>query len=176
MHRHQLQQIVRFVLAGVLVTGAAMARPSMGWAQQLVFVVRHAERADAGGSVMTGATDPPLSAAGHTRADKLAGILSSAGIAGIYVTEYQRTRQTAAPLAAALKLTPVVMAAGDSVALVARIKATHPHDIVLIVGHANTVPEIVAAFGGPKVTVADDEYDKLFVVVPGTGTVATIKY
>ena len=40
----------------------------------------------------------------------------------------------------------------------------------------NTIPEIIKALGGPTVKIADDEYDKLFIVVPGTGTMTATRY
>jgi broad specificity phosphatase PhoE len=161
-----------------LLTAAALVWPSLSFAQQLVFVVRHAERADAGmrAAQTTASPDPPLSDAGRARADRLASMLSATAITAIYTTEFIRTQQTAAPLAAMLKVTPVTMSSKDTAAMVARVKADHPRDVVLIVGHSNTVPDIVKALGGSIVTVGDNEYDKIFVVVPATGVVTVIKY
>jgi broad specificity phosphatase PhoE len=158
--------------------GLMLAVPALASAQKLVYIVRHAERADGGTPApsMNGAADPPLSDIGRARAQKLAAMLGASGVTAIYATEFIRTKETAAPLAAALKLVPVLMSSADSAALVARVKADHPHDIVLIVGHSNSVPAIIKAFGGPAVTIADDEYDKLFVVVPSSGAVSVIKY
>lgn len=162
----------------VALAAALLVVPALASAQQLVYVVRHAERADGGTPPpsMTGPADPPLSAAGKARAEKLAAMLGVSGISAIYTTEFIRTQQTAAPLAAALKIAPTVIASGDAAGLVARVKSDHPRDIVLIVGHSNTVPAIVKAFGGPTVTIADDEYDKVFIVVPATGATSVIKY
>ena len=162
-----------------LLTVAALAVPSMAAAQQLVLVARHAERADggaAGAQMGAAAPDPPLSAAGRARADKLAAMLSASHIAAIYVTQFIRTQQTAAPLAGALKLKTDVVSSGDSAELVAQLKANHPKDVVLVVGHSNTIPAIIKALGGPPVTIADDEYDKLFILVPATGAMTVIKY
>lgn len=162
-----------------LLTAAALALPAVAAAQQLVFVVRHAERADggaAGAQMGAAAQDPPLSEAGRARADKLASMLSGSRIAAIYVTQLARTQQTAAPLAAALKVKMNVVLSGDSAELVAQLKANHPKDVVLVVGHSNTLPAIIKALGGPQVTIADDEYDKIFIVVPATGAMTVIKY
>jgi broad specificity phosphatase PhoE len=160
-----------------LLTAVALAVPAAAMAQRLVYVVRHAERAD-GGMPPAGVTkpDPPLSEAGKARADKLASMLAVSGVTAIYVTEYVRTQQTAAPLAAALKLKPTAIPSSGTADLVARLKADHRNDIVLIVGHSNSVPEIITALGGPPVTIADDEYDKLFIVVPATGAMTVIRY
>jgi broad specificity phosphatase PhoE len=124
-----------------------------------VFVVRHAERADAG---MATASDPDLSAAGRARAEALASMLKDARITAIYVTEFKRTRQTAEPLAKAMGLEPIVISSKDTPGLVARVKASSGN--ALIVGHSNTVPEIVKALGGDPVTIAESDYDNLFIV------------
>ncbi len=161
-----------------LLTAVMIAVPTIASAQKLVYVVRHAERADGGHPPpsMTAPADPPLSIAGKARAEKLATMLGVSGIAAIYTTEFIRTQETARPLAAALKLTPIVMLSSNTAALVARVKADHPGDIVLIVGHSNSVSDVIKAFGGPAVTIGDDEYDKLFIVVPSTGAISVIKF
>jgi len=164
-----MQKKTIFVLALV----AMFAAPAWAQAQKLVFVVRHAERADDGS--MKTETDPSLSAAGQARALKLSAVLSASGITAIYVTPFKRTQQTAAPLAERLKLkaqpTPLMIEG-----LVARLKTEHANDIVLIVGHQNTIPGIVKALVGRSVTLGDTEYDNIFVLVPSTGVMTTIKY
>ena len=151
---------------------AAMVAPSVAEAQ-MVIVVRHAERADGGtaapGTTMTGTNDPELSAAGKARAQALAAMLKDAGVTAIYTTEYIRTKDTAAPLAAALKVTAEVVPARDQAALVTKIKA-NTSGAVLVVGHSNTVPAIIKALGGADVTLADNEYDSLFFVAPDGAT------
>lgn len=138
-----------------------IARPVA--AQDAIFVVRHAERADT-------SADSPLSAAGEARAARLATLLKDAGITQIYTTDRRRTIQTAAPLAAARHLTPAALKAGDQDALLARLHAASAHDRILVVGHSNTVPALLAALGvTPAVTLTDDEYDNLFLVVPTPG-------
>ncbi len=167
------------ITAWALTLGLALAGaliPARASAQQLVYVVRHAERADAGAGAVQMAADPPLSAAGRARAEKLASMLGGAGITAVYTTEFARTQQTAGPLARALGVTATILPSDDTAALVAELKAKHARDVVLIVGHSNTVPAIIKALGGPVVTIKDDEYDKLFVLVPATGVLSVIKY
>lgn len=147
------------LLAAIL--SACLVAPAFG---QSVVLVRHAERADtaAGGAPMM-AADPDLSEPGRARARRLAGMLRDAGIAAIFVTEFKRTQQTAAPLAEVLGLTPVIIKAAETKTLITRIRAVKGH--VLVVGHSNTVPEVAAAIAGaPPITIADDEYDNLLVV------------
>ena len=158
-----------FILGVVMV---AMAIPVFANAQ-MVIVVRHAERADDGaspGTSMTASPDPELSAAGKARAQKLAAMLGDAGITAIYTTEYKRTKDTAAPLAAKTGVMAEVVLARDAAALIAKVKL-HKTGAVLVVGHSNTVPAVVKALGGSAVTMADDEYDSMyFVVINGTTT------
>jgi hypothetical protein len=59
--------------------------------------------------------------------------------------------------------------------LIAKIKS-HPNDVVLVIGHSNTVPAILKALTGVDVSIADNEYDNLFVVVPSTGTMTRIRH
>jgi phosphohistidine phosphatase SixA len=149
-----------------LLLNLALAAPAAG--QDAVFLVRHAERADAasGRSTKMGG-DPDLSEAGRARAVSLATVLKDAGITAIYTTELVRTRQTAAPLAKALGLTPTVVSASDTAALVKALEVRKGN--VLVVGHSNTVPEIIKGLGvRSPASIGDDEFDNLFVVTAGT--------
>jgi broad specificity phosphatase PhoE/ketosteroid isomerase-like protein len=131
-----------------------------------IVLVRHAEKST------DDPKDPSISAAGEARAKALAALLSDAAITDIFATQYKRTRQTAEPLANArgiLVIERPVTAANS---------ATYAHDLaqeiltrsrgknVLVVGHSNTVPEIVKALSGITVPpIGDPEYDHIFVVV-----------
>ena len=166
------------VLAFLLASTAVQAS-----AGQVIFLVRHAEKAAAPAGPTTPqsqmmANDPPLSAAGEARAAKLAAMLKSAGIGAIYTTEFKRTRQTAAPLAEALKLKPVMAAAKDPDPLVARLRASAVN--ALVVGHSNSVPELLKKLGVKEaVTIGDNDYDDLFIVfrsASGPPTLVRLKY
>lgn len=159
----------------IMVVGA-MGIPAVAKAQ-MVMVVRHAERADGGatpGNSMTTSPDPALSDAGRARAQKLAAMLADAGVTAIYTTEYLRTRDTAAPLAAKIGVTAEVVMARDADTLIAKVKS-HKTGAVLVVGHSNTVPAIIRALGGSVVSVGDDEYDSLFFVA-ANGTTTRIRF
>ena len=165
------------IIALVLLLLAAV--PVAAYAQSLVIFVRHAERADGGaqGQTMTSTpADPLLSAAGEARAAKLAMMLADAGIKAIYASEFRRTQDTGKPLAAKLGLTVQAVTARDAAALVTRVKAEHPKDVVLVIGHSNTVPEAIKAFGGPAVKMADDEYNAIYIFAPATGALTLIRY
>jgi broad specificity phosphatase PhoE len=159
----------RIVIALVSVV---LTMPTIASAQKLVFVVRHAERADAG---MQAQTDPALSAIGEVRAQKLAAMLADGGVKDIFATEFKRTQDTAKPLAMKTGVAVEQVGSTDTALLVAKIKS-HPNDVVLVVGHSNTLPAILKALVGVDVAIADNEYDNLFVVVPATGTMTRIRY
>lgn len=158
------------LIASVLLAPAAVS------AQHLVIVVRHAERADGGAMAATKQTDPLLSAEGEARAKRLATMLADSGIRAIYATEYKRTQDTAKPVAEKLGLKVQIQKGQDAAALVAALKWAHAKEVVLVVGHSNTMPEIIKAFGGPAITIPDDEYDTIYFLVPATGTLSKIRY
>lgn len=121
-----------------------------------VLLIRHADRI---------AGQDALSSTGQTRAQELVHVLQKASLSAIYHTEAARTEQTAAPLATALGITPVEIPAANTSQLVDDIRTHHYGHTVLVVGHSNTVPEIIAALGGPAVPIiADNEFDNLFVL------------
>ena len=159
------------VLPLLAIIAAAPARHAPA---TVVLVVRHAERAPGSG-------DPPISEAGQARAAALAEIGKVTGVSAIITTQLQRTRQTAAPLAEALGITAEVVTTQSDVAKhaadVAAAVRRHAGKAVLVVGHSNTVPAIVAALGGPKVPdLCDPEYDALFtLVLDAEGGVRTVR-
>jgi len=143
----------------VLVVVLLLVAASEARAQSAIILVRHAERLDE-------STDSPLSAAGEQRAQLLARMLDSAGVSAIYTTHFQRTFKTAEPLAKRLGLT-ITRDDPPAAELLRRIRASHPTGTVLIVGHSNTVPELLTALGyKTPVQIEASEYDNLFIVSP----------
>jgi broad specificity phosphatase PhoE len=142
-------------------------------AQEAVYVVRHAERLDT-------SADSELSAEGVKRSVTLSKLLAGAGITRIFATERKRTVQTAAPLAEALHVSTTIVEAANEASLVEKVRASRPIDRVLIVGHSNTVPSILRRLGvSESVTIADTEFDNLFIVVPkseGAAVLVRLKY
>lgn len=149
----------------ILAIAAVLAVASTATAQTSVFVVRHAERADAAaGTAPMMATDPDLSETGHARAQSLAAALKDAGITAIYTTEYKRTRQTGEPLAKALGIEVTPVPARQMPALLEKLKSVTGN--ALVIGHSNTVGEVIAGLGvSEAVKLTDNDYDNLFVVV-----------
>ena len=81
-------------------------------------------------------------------------------------SEFKRTAQTAAPLATKLGITPTVVPAQNSMDLVQKLRREHPHDTTLIVGHADTLPDIIRQLGILEpVEIPGNEFGDLFLVV-----------
>jgi len=134
---------------------SALAQPPV------IFLVRHAERAATSGHVPS---DTGLSETGRKRAEALARVLQDAQITAVYTTEYKRTRETAAPVAQSLGIQPEIIPGDDLRGVIAKLKAISGN--VLVVGHSNTLPQIISALGiSSRVTVAESDYDNLFLVV-----------
>ena len=129
-----------------------------------VIVVRHAEKAVGQGD------DPHLSDAGEARAEALARSLEDAGVTAVITTQWVRTAETAEPTAreagASPEVVPVVWnSIPRNAADVAAAVRRHPGEVVLVVGHSNTVPDIVAALGVERpAEICDSEYDRMEIV------------
>ena len=139
--------------------------------------VRHAEKA------LIPVDDPGLSAEGQRRAEELARQLVDAdvvaGIDAIYSTSYRRTVETAQPVADALGL-PINRYSpdDDDEDVVDGMVRDHKGKIILVVGHSNTVPALIAALGASKNVppIAEMEYDNLYLIsIPWFGKTKTIR-
>ena len=130
---------------------------SIASAQPVVVIVRHAEKAANGGS------DPDLSSTGRARADELARILKDSGITAIFTSEFKRTQETAAPSATSIGVTATVIPAKDTAALVAKLHQLNGN--ALVVGHGDTIPNIVKALGiSSRIDIPDADYSELLIV------------
>ncbi len=117
-----------------------------------IYLVRHAEKYAAWPADRDLDAFQPLSAVGIQRADALAARLKAAGIAAVYTSRTTRAIETGAPLAHALGIPVVADDAStkpaEMTAFLAHLKEKHAGDrAVLIVGHSNTVPELLAHLG-----------------------------
>lgn len=159
-----------WVFAGAgLLCGLAHAEPS------LVIVVRHAEKAPGGGG------DPGLSADGLQRAQALADRLSASGLSGIVTTQYLRTQETAMPAARrfGLQTQTVAVRRGELAAHVPEVLAAirRMNGVVLVVGHSNTVADIVAGLAGHRpLPVCETSHSHLFVVAPQPAAPALLQF
>lgn len=130
------------------------------------YVVRHAEKANPSpGTTMASPNNPPLSAAGEQRAQALKEALKDSKIEYIYSTNTTRTMSTAEPLRNLRSLTTQNYGPMPDSAFYQKLKGLKKN--VLIVGHSNTVDDIVNGLTGAKTIpgdLQDSEYSNLFIV------------
>jgi len=140
-----------------------------------VILVRHGEKV-----IDPSNPDVDLSPAGQARAQEIVRVFGEAGINAIYATQYKRTQQTVKPLADKLGVPVTIVNSRNTADLVAQIRAQHSGQTVFIAGHNNSVPEIIAALGGPQYpTIPETEYDNLFIMTvyrTGKARVLKMKY
>jgi len=171
--RRRIQVIVIYTLIAV----------GLAWFFELqatttVLFVRHAEKA------ALPADDPGLSEAGQRRAAELArqlvdaDVVPGVGVDAIYSTSYRRTVETARPVADALGLQVMTYDAADTEAFLEAVIREYKGKIILVVGHSNTVPEMIANMGASKNVpeIAENEYDNIYLVsIPWFGKTKTIR-
>jgi 2,3-bisphosphoglycerate-dependent phosphoglycerate mutase len=141
-----------------------------------IIFVRHAEKATAPPD------DPDLSEAGRRRVAELTRQLVDAdvvaGVDAIYSTPYKRTVETARPLAEALDLPIHRYDPDDNEAVLETILKEHKGKIILVVGHSDTLPTLIADLGASKKVPPIDEmeYDNIYVIsIPWFGKTKTIR-
>ena len=125
-------------------------------AADTVYLVRHAEKQPQG-------QDPGLTACGVERATALADSLAAVKLAAVYATPYERTGQTAAAVAKQQQLDITPYDPRQPEVLVQQLKALS--EPALVVGHSNTVPELVAQLSGIAMApLTEQDYDLLYQV------------
>jgi len=137
-------------------------------ADTMIIVVRHAEKS------ADDVKDPSLSEQGIARANKLASVLNDSNLKAVYTTQYKRTQQTGLPSATQVGLQLDVRPATKENTktytsdLLKEIQHKHRGETILIVGHSNTVPEIVKHLCNVDVTpIGENEFDRLYVITLG---------
>lgn len=107
-------------------------------------------------------------------------MFGDSGIAAIYATQYKRTQQTVKPLADKLNLPVTQIEAKKTADLVKQIRARNTGQVIFIAGHNNSVPEIIAAMGGPQLPIIPEtEYDNLYILTvykDGSAKLLKMKY
>ena len=148
-------------LCALLLTAARTPAPTT------ILIVRHAEKQ------LNAGDDPHLSDAGIARAQALARAVEHANVDVIYVSQFLRTKETAAPLAAKpipVITLPVGKAEEYPKLIVNDILTRHSGKVVLIVSHSNIVPGIVEELTHIKVPeIPDSEYSRLYIVTVQPG-------
>jgi len=141
-----------------------------------IIFVRHAEK------VAVQDDDPSLSVAGKRRVAELTRQLVDAdvvaGIDAIYATPFKRSQETVQPIADALSLPIRAYDAEDTNQVLKKILRKHKGKIILVVGHSNTLPTLIANLGASKKVprIAEGEYDNIYIVsIPWFGKTKTIR-
>ena len=162
-------KVLVFALAVLMLAGATFAQEHSG----LVFLVRHAEKESQEKNAL-------LNKEGLQRAKCLSHLLAEAEIKKIFVTEVQRTQQTADPLAKILGFKPVVLNPYDIQGLISQLQANNTSNI-LVVAHSDTLPKILNALGAGQIPkISETEFDRMFVFHYNEGskqgTVTLLRY
>lgn len=177
------------LLAALLIQPATAARDAQstedGFKPTTVILARHAERADAPRE------DPPLTEAGAQRSQKMAALLASAGVKAIYTSQFARTKLTAEPLAKQLGLTvtPITLqskqsnpreVSEESIRQIVDKIMARPGETALVIGHSNSVPDVIRMLGGDTVPTIDERtFNDMFIVTvyaKGKAKVVQLKY
>jgi broad specificity phosphatase PhoE len=170
--RKRLIQI--FVIYTAIAIGLAWFFESQ--ATTTIIFVRHAEQTS------HDEADPSLSEAGQRRVAELTRQLEFAdvvqGIDAIYSTDLKRSTETAQPLAERLDLAINIYDGADTETVLAEILKAHKGKVILVVGHSNTVPELIANLGASKnvPAIERDEFDNIYIIsIPWFGKTKTIR-
>ena len=126
------------------------------------YIVRHAEKATQAANM---SSDVPLSEKGKQRAKALKELLKNKKISYIFSTNTIRTRSTAQPLADQLGLKIETYGPVPDSSFINKLRALKKN--ALIVGHSNTVDDIVNMLCKRKEVAGDlpdSAYSKLFIV------------
>ena len=175
----------RSVLAGLMVlamstlivsTSTHATAQENSVAPMTVILVRHAEKK----IVPPENKDPDISEEGVKRAEELAKMFADAGIGAIYASQYKRTQQTVKPLVEKLGIAAAVIEAQKTPELIKHIRAQKAGQVVFVAGHNNTVPEVIAGLGGPKLPIIPEtQYDNLYILTinsDGSTKLLKLKY
>lgn len=121
--------------------------------------LRHAEKAAVG-------SDPYLSEAGNKQAKCVGKLLALENVKAIYSTPYNRTLQTAAPIAEHHQL-EVSKYDASNAKIIDELKQKHKGQVVVVVGHSNTVPLFLNSLSGTASykQMEENEYNKVFIAV-----------
>ena len=131
----------------------------------IIYLVRHAEK-----DLTDTTDDPPLTAEGYARAEKLVEEFSVVQPDAIYSTRYQRNINTVKPLAEKYGVDIQIYEWHDTENLSKTILEDHPGETVLVCGHGDNLLPLIGRLGAepPLDSLGEHEYDNIFKVVLGT--------
>lgn len=128
--------------------------------ETVLILLRHAEKESLG-------NDPELSTDGKMRAEELKKLLKNVHVDAVFTTPFNRTHQTVAPLAAEKKLSVKEYSPRETPQqLIENILAQNRGKVVVIVGHSNTIPEMVKILSNNTIDakINDAQFDNIFVI------------
>ncbi|MGS2721045.1 SixA phosphatase family protein [Paraglaciecola aestuariivivens] len=135
------------------------------WAEpQTWYFVRHFEK-QAG-------QDPSLTAKGKARALGLIDYFKGRQLAQVFSTDYQRTKQTATGVAESKQLELSLYNPRDLKAFAHQLSQLNQ---VLVVGHSNTTPQLMALMGAAQVQILESDYGDLYIVQKDVDSIRTTK-
>lgn len=121
-----------------------------------VYLTRHAEK-------QTDQENPSLTKCGISRAHQLAELLELANIKAVYSTPYNRTIETATPVANKLGL--AVKQYSPSALDMFAVDLLKAKQNVLVVGHSNTTPVLASFLSREKVKkISENQFRLLFQI------------
>ncbi|MES2417657.1 MAG: phosphoglycerate mutase family protein [Bacteroidota bacterium] len=125
-----------------------------------IWVVRHAEK----DTTNLKDQDPDLSPEGKERAEALSAYFGRKDLDSIFSSNYKRTRLTGFPLADKIGITIKLYDPNTQKAFAKELLTNAGGKKMLIIGHSNTVQELLVAFGAQKPVkeLTDEDYDYIF--------------
>ena len=146
----------KLLRSALMACAIAWALPSA--AQDAVFIIRHAQKAD-------DSNDPPLTELGREQAAGWARMLEEAGLDAIYTSDAKRTRETGGIISNALGVPRHEVVKDDVAGLVQHLADEHPDGVVLVVSHAETIPSVILELGVFDLVHVDNaDFTSLFLI------------
>ncbi|HEX9980209.1 MAG TPA: phosphoglycerate mutase family protein [Flavobacterium sp.] len=133
--------------------------------QTVIYLIRHAEKADA-------SANPNLSAAGLQRANNWTVILQDVDFEAFYSTNYNRTLQTIQPTATSNEKDVTLYDPANF--SLQNVIAAHEGKNVFIVGHSNTIPQLINTYLGTDIypDMEETEFGNLYKITIIDGVVS----
>jgi phosphohistidine phosphatase SixA len=150
-----MPRLIAAMMFALLTSCAHAAQSSITSAAPDIYVMRHLHAGSG--------DDASLTTEAATQAQLLPVFFGRDAPRTIYASTLRRAQETAAPLAQGLGLTVKIYDPRDTPALISAVR--QETGTVLIVGHSNTVPEIVEALSGTRPDpIAHSEYGDIWQV------------
>jgi broad specificity phosphatase PhoE len=140
-----------------------------------IILLRHAEKDTTAKGSTTMTADPPLSAEGKLRSERLPKILEAYKTDTIYSTNYTRTKQTVTPLATKFNKT-IQLYDPRNLSNFSKELLQIKDKTIVVVGHSNTTPMLANLLIGESAYAAmdDNDYSKYWIVTVKDGKATAV--